>query len=416
MVFTTMVSKIAESDVLPLVHIASAMIAPLYLCLCTIPLMNEVDELIGQSFSSSDPHGDVQQTTGLSNNRRFSTDQPKSNVLLKKSGDAMGPAAIQGESQSMNQSQSMEKDASVNVDGNEEDAAELPRLAKLGVPTLGGMQFWGDVHFLQGWKIQRNVFSGHYRLLNPSALRFASGTFEHCLAVLKAAAQERQLVADTGKAVILLHGIGRSSKSLQKMGDALRKDGYVVIPFEYPSTRVTLEQAAEYLDSVIKSVPQVTSIDFVVHSMGGLVVRTYLKQHAQDARIAHLVMLGTPNYGAEMADMLKATVLFRLAYGPAGKQLVTHEQGAIQSLPIPNFAFGIVAGGRGNGSGFNPLLPDDNDGTVTVTSARLSGAADFLFVNKIHSLLMSDDTVIRATRHFLEHQRFRAEEPAQPIP
>ena len=34
---------------------------------------------------------------------------------------------------------------------------QQPRIPAFGVPTLGGMQFWGDVEFLQGWKIQQNV-------------------------------------------------------------------------------------------------------------------------------------------------------------------------------------------------------------------------------------------------------------------
>ena len=33
--------------------------------------------------------------------------------------------------------------------------------------TLGGRQFWGDVHYFRGWRIQQNVFTKHYRLLDP---------------------------------------------------------------------------------------------------------------------------------------------------------------------------------------------------------------------------------------------------------
>ena len=28
--------------------------------------------------------------------------------------------------------------------------------------TLGGRQFWGDVHHFQGWRIQQNVFTKHF--------------------------------------------------------------------------------------------------------------------------------------------------------------------------------------------------------------------------------------------------------------
>lgn len=284
-----------------------------------------------------------------------------------------------------------------------------------GVPTLGGRQFWGDLCYLQGWKIQRNVFTGHCRLLNPVKSRYASGSLEHCQKVLNHVQQQQQLIPDTGKAVILLHGIGRSSICFSKMKDSLQADGLTVIPFEYPSTRIPLQKSAEYLQSVINSLGSVSSIDFVAHSMGGLVVRTLLKEFS-DPRLHSLVMLGTPNYGAELADMLHRTKIFSLVFGPAGQQLVTGDSAAIGQLPIPSIPFAVIAGGKGNADGFNPLLPGDDDGTVTVRSTRLKGAADFLRVPRIHTFLTSDPEVIEAVRCFLRDGRFHPTKPPQPIP
>src|SRR5271168_4217278 len=46
--------------------------------------------------------------------------------------------------------------------------------------TLGGRQFWGDVKFFRGWRIQQNVFTEHYRLLDPKDSRYAFGSFKTC--------------------------------------------------------------------------------------------------------------------------------------------------------------------------------------------------------------------------------------------
>jgi hypothetical protein len=81
--------------------------------------------------------------------------------------------------------------------------------------TLGGRQLWGDVRFLHGWTIQRNVFTGHFRLLDPRDVRYAWGSFDACKARLELIRRERQLPAMQGEAVILLHGIFRSSKAMQ---------------------------------------------------------------------------------------------------------------------------------------------------------------------------------------------------------
>jgi hypothetical protein len=95
--------------------------------------------------------------------------------------------------------------------------------------------------------------------------------------------------------------------------------------------------------------------------------------------------------------------------------LISDPLGPIKSLPTPDFEFGIVVGGKGDDKGFNRLLPGDDDGTVTVASARLPGAADFLRIPKIHAFLMSDATVISAVQHFLEHGRFFPDKAAEPI-
>jgi len=305
-----------------------------------------------------------------------------------------------------------EQDA-VSEELDDDDPAN-DQVPQPGMPTLGGMQFWGDVKYFQGFRIQHNVLRDHHRLLDAANRRYHSGTLAECQSLLDQIGETRNLQPDVGHAVIYLHGIGRSSRSLSPILNAMPREGYVHIPFEYPSTRVALQQSAEYLGSVIRSLTAVSNISFVVHSMGGLVVRRYLKDH-RDPRIHRMVMLGTPNCGAELADMLKRNFLFRTIYGPAGQELVSDAAGTIRSLPTPDFEFGIIAGGRGDDRGFNRLLPGDDDGTVTVASARLPGASDFLRIPKIHAFLMSDATAIAGTQHFLEHGRFFPDRDPQPV-
>ena len=279
--------------------------------------------------------------------------------------------------------------------------------------TLGGRQFWGDVKFFRGWRIQQNVFTEHYRLLDPKDSRYAFGSYEKCCDKLEELKHKHKLRPMSGKAVIELHGITKSSKTYYAMRPALEKAGYMVVPFDYPSTRIDIARAAEYLDRVIQSLEGIEQIDFVVHSMGGLVVRSWFEDH-DDVRIKRLVMLGTPNRGAEMADMLRKNAAFRLIMGPAGQQLVTGDGGAIAKLPYPPCEFGIIAGGRGS-EGYNPLVPGDNDLIVSVESTRLPGAADFLVVRAMHTFMLSNPEAIEATVRFLDTGHFRKSGPRQPI-
>ena len=50
--------------------------------------------------------------------------------------------------------------------------------------TLGGTQFWSDELVFRDWRIQRNVLSGHYRLLDDRDFRMAWGTLDQCRARL----------------------------------------------------------------------------------------------------------------------------------------------------------------------------------------------------------------------------------------
>jgi pimeloyl-ACP methyl ester carboxylesterase len=214
--------------------------------------------------------------------------------------------------------------------------------------------------------------------------------------------------------VILVHGIIRSSKSFSRMRDELEQSGFTVIGFDYPSTQVTIHESAEYLRRVIKSLEHVTEINFVVHSMGGLLVRTYLRQEP-DPRIRRMVMLGVPNHGANMANVVQNNPLFKLLFGPAGQQLIEDPEGFIAGLPTPQFDFAVIAGARGTEDGWNPLIDGDDDGTVEVENTRLPGAADFMTVNGMHSFLMDREDVIDAACRFLTTGALRETGVAQPI-
>jgi pimeloyl-ACP methyl ester carboxylesterase len=146
--------------------------------------------------------------------------------------------------------------------------------------------------------------------------------------------------------------------------------------------------------------------------MGGLVVRAYLAEHA-DERIRRMVMIATPNRGAELADLLKRNLVYRGLFGPAGRQLST--EGLIPTLPTPDFEFAVIAGARGTPTGWNRLIPGDDDGTVTVESTRLAGAADFATVPTIHTFLVGEPDVADMTRRFLREGKLRAEGDRQPI-
>jgi len=294
-------------------------------------------------------------------------------------------------------------------------ATEQTWRPNLKLKTLGGIQFWSDVHFFHGWHVQQHSTTGHFRLLDADDVRHAWGTRDECFAALEVIKKEQEIPPKPGRTVILVHGIVRSARSMNAIRKRLGAEGFRVIGFNYASTRIDISSAADYLQQVIESLDGVEEINFVVHSMGGLVVRSYLSKH-QDKRIKRLVMLGVPNQGAKLAKDLKHNWLYKTVWGPAGQQLAKDPNGFIAGLPTPDFEFAVIAGSRGTLDGYNPLLAGDDDGTVAVENTRLPGAADFITVHRLHSFLMYDPEVIDCSLRFLTEGRLRAEGERHPIP
>jgi len=53
-----------------------------------------------------------------------------------------------------------------------EMAGEMPNIK---APTMGGKVFWHDLESKNGYRLQKNVFSGHCRILNDNNERIAWG-------------------------------------------------------------------------------------------------------------------------------------------------------------------------------------------------------------------------------------------------
>ncbi len=285
---------------------------------------------------------------------------------------------------------------------------------QMAFKTLGGRQFWGDRYFFRGWRIQHNTLFNHHRLLDKNDYSYVSGTYQECLEKLEEIKQQQELKPMSGRAVVFLHGIMRSSKSFSAMMQTFAKSGDIVVPVDYPSTQVSLKLSAAYLNNVLRSLDGIDEIDIICHSMGGLVVRKYLEDFS-DPRIKRLIMIGTPNNGSEMANLLQKNVFYKAIMGPAGQDLIYEKDGVIANLPVPNFEFAIVAGARGDENGYNPILPGDDDGTVSVQSARLEGATDFITAPKLHSFIMQDKDVIANCVRYIQTGAFRESGKREPL-
>jgi pimeloyl-ACP methyl ester carboxylesterase len=211
--------------------------------------------------------------------------------------------------------------------------------------------------------------------------------------------------------VVLLHGIACTSRSLRRLERALREAGFATLNLGYPSRKKPIELLAEHIHPAVADFAgrNTGPIHFVGHSMGGLLARVYVAKY-RPAQLGRVVMLGTPNGGSEVADLLKGLSLYRLFFGPAGLQLTTDLDGTPKSLPAVDYAVGIVAGNRSiHPISSTLILPRPNDGRVSVESSKLDGMADHITVKAFHAGLPRHRVAINQTIAFLQEGRFRAQ-------
>ena len=210
------------------------------------------------------------------------------------------------------------------------------------------------------------------------------------------------------RTVILVHGLGRTPASMTILATRLRDAGFRVVNFGYPSTSEEMEALVDRLESEVERccAGEAETVHFVTHSMGGILVWSYLDQQLE-AHQGRVVMLSPPSRGSEVVDAFADSPMLRSVLGPAGSQLGTDSTAIPGRLGPVRFSLGIIAGNRSLNPLFSWLIPGPDDGTVGVDRAKVEGAADFLVVPASHSFIMNRADVAEQVVHFLRHGRFR---------
>lgn len=209
--------------------------------------------------------------------------------------------------------------------------------------------------------------------------------------------------------IVLLHGLARTSLSMARLGRYLRRQGYVVVNVGYPSRSHPIETLARRaIPPALARLRQqgVGRIHLVSHSMGGILARTFLAtEHVPE--LGRVVMLGPPNQGSELVDVLWGYGWFRWFFGPAARQLSTAAESLPNRLGPATFPLGVIIGDCSAGWPFAACFPGPNDGKVTVARAHLAGMDDFLTVPCGHAFVMNNPLAREQVVWFLAHGRFR---------
>lgn len=196
--------------------------------------------------------------------------------------------------------------------------------------------------------------------------------------------------------IVLIHGLMRTSLSMWPLKIYLKRQGYAVYSYSYPSAKFSIQEHGVYLNQFIKNLLEKNpgvKINFITHSLGGIITREALSSLSakQLKNIGSLIMLAPPNQGSKLAKL--STEMFPMFTSPIKPlvELSSDHTSYVHQVSVPNIKIGIIAGRY--------------DAKVPPEFARL-GQNEPVIVNSSHTFIMNNAKTKELIMSFLKKGTF----------
>lgn len=212
-----------------------------------------------------------------------------------------------------------------------------------------------------------------------------------------------------GDYVVILHGFGQSSKSMQRLETYLTDSGYEVINISYPSSKYSIPKLAKdfvWQEVIKKRTDKRRKIHFIGYSMGGVVAR-YIIEHIKPVNFGKLVLIASPVGGSEIANLIRDFSFTRKFFGPAVEDLATDSDVIKRLKSRVNYDVGVISGNISlNFITSFFLISGESDGTVSLESTKVSGMKDHQIMPYPHFMMIRNSKVPKFLVNFLSCSKF----------
>ncbi|HIW06008.1 MAG TPA: alpha/beta hydrolase [Candidatus Ignatzschineria merdigallinarum] len=211
--------------------------------------------------------------------------------------------------------------------------------------------------------------------------------------------------------VILIHGLYQNSLVMKILGKRLKKMGYQVHYFDYPTLKKALSNNVDLLTIYLEQFSEPFSI--IAHSLGCILTLHALKK-TTFPQLQSVIAITPPFHGSRIVKYLSDH------YGSfligKSEEALTPNDNQLWDIPLP---LGVIAGTQNYGPTSlllekltntvekNSLL---SDGTVYLDETEIIGSTDTTTLHKSHTMILFDPQLPILCDHFIHHHRFNVPE------
>ncbi|MBF0197920.1 MAG: alpha/beta fold hydrolase [Planctomycetes bacterium] len=215
---------------------------------------------------------------------------------------------------------------------------------------------------------------------------------------------------DASECVVLIHGLGRTERSMSSISKHLSRHGFTTYSISYPSRKHNAHQLYEgYIAPALGDIlSKHTKLHFVTHSLGGILLRLLL-ENSSIPQLGRTVMLCPPNQGSELARKLSQFSVFRYLAGPVLTDLGTHNK----NKPLLNVgafpsSLGVIAGNCSLNPLSSSLISNTDDGAVSIAETLCPGMDEHIVMPVSHTFMLHNQKVINQIHSYLYTGSFQS--------
>ncbi|MCI5052145.1 MAG: alpha/beta hydrolase [Simkaniaceae bacterium] len=213
--------------------------------------------------------------------------------------------------------------------------------------------------------------------------------------------------ANKDEPIVCIHGLMGGKWCMRYLEKKLTQKGWAVVNWDYPSLDAYIEDHGmalnKKLNEIAKEAPG-KPINFVTHSMGGLVLLSALNapECPDEAKRGEVVLIAPPLKGASYGRWLNQFGFTKKIFKEfSAKQLMTRTNfDDFGQYPDSIERMLVIAGSLG----FNPVIKGKNDGTVALDETELERQHQRAVVRRGHKSIVFSGRVAQMVTHFFNHQ------------